>query len=47
MSRIETAPAGPAANGEDTLGTVDGVHPTDVGFMRMAEAIAPAVRPLL
>jgi hypothetical protein len=33
--------------GDDTLGTVDGVHPTDVGFMRMAEAIAPAVRPLL
>jgi hypothetical protein len=30
--------------GHDTLGTVDGTHPTDVGFMRMADSIGAAVR---
>ncbi|MBI5282955.1 MAG: SGNH/GDSL hydrolase family protein [Candidatus Solibacter usitatus] len=30
--------------GDDGEATVDGVHPTDVGFMRMAEAIGPVVR---
>jgi hypothetical protein len=29
--------------GEDGEGTVDGVHPTDLGFWRMAEVIGPAV----
>jgi lysophospholipase L1-like esterase len=29
--------------GDDGDGTVDGIHPTDLGFMRMADAIAPAV----
>ena len=24
--------------------TVDGVHPTDLGFMRMAEKIAPVLK---
>jgi lysophospholipase L1-like esterase len=38
--------------GEDLLGddgeaTVDGVHPTDAGFLRMAQVIAPAVAALL
>lgn len=33
--------------GDDTLGTVDGVHPTDVGFMRLAAVIGKAVKPLL
>jgi len=33
--------------GDDGEGTVDGVHPTDVGFLAMARAIAPALRPLL
>ena len=28
-------------------GTVDGVHPTDLGFMRMAEGIEPVLRKLL
>ncbi len=28
-------------------GTVDGIHPTDLGFMRMAEAYAPLLRQLL
>jgi lysophospholipase L1-like esterase len=39
----------PAENllGHDGEGTVDGVHPTDVGFMRMAETIAPVVEALL
>ena len=36
----------PAAGliGTDGEGTVDGVHPTDLGFMRMADGIEPAVR---
>jgi lysophospholipase L1-like esterase len=39
----------PAENllGHDGEGTVDGTHPTDVGFMRMAETIAPVVEALL
>jgi lysophospholipase L1-like esterase len=39
----------PADNllGTDGEGTVDGTHPTDLGFLRMAETIAPAIRPLL
>ncbi|WP_054957243.1 SGNH/GDSL hydrolase family protein [Paenibacillus dakarensis] len=27
--------------------TVDGVHPTDLGFLRMAQSLAPFIRPLL
>ena len=36
----------PAAKllGADAEGTVDGTHPTDLGFMRMADAIEPALR---
>ena len=36
----------PAAGliGTDSEGTVDGTHATDLGFMRMADAIEPAVR---
>jgi lysophospholipase L1-like esterase len=33
--------------GRDGEGTVDGTHPTDVGFMRMAEALHPILRQLL
>lgn len=33
--------------GDDSEATVDGTHPTDVGFMRMADALAPVLRPLL
>lgn len=29
--------------GRDGQGTVDGVHPTDLGFMRMADALAPVI----
>ena len=32
--------------GDDNLGTVDGSHPTDLGFMRMADAFAPVLEPL-
>ena len=30
--------------GADTEGTVDGTHPTDLGFLRMADAIEPGLR---
>lgn len=33
--------------GDDGEGTVDGSHPTDLGFYRMAEVFAAAIRPLL
>ncbi|MCX5658644.1 MAG: SGNH/GDSL hydrolase family protein [Planctomycetota bacterium] len=33
--------------GTDYEGTVDGVHPTDIGFLRMAEIFAPVLRPLV
>lgn len=33
--------------GSDGEATVDGVHPTDVGFMRMADVLTPAVKKAL
>jgi hypothetical protein len=33
--------------GLDGEGTVDGSHPTDLGFLRQAEAMAEAIAPLL
>jgi lysophospholipase L1-like esterase len=33
--------------GDDGEGTVDGSHPTDLGFMRQADAFADVLRPLL
>lgn len=33
--------------GDDGEGTVDGVHPTDLGFMRMAQTIGPVLESLL
>lgn len=33
--------------GDDGEGTVDGCHPTDIGFMRMSEVLLPVLRPLL
>jgi len=33
--------------GDDGEGTVDGVHPTDLGFLRMAETIGPVLRKIL
>ncbi|MBN1421619.1 MAG: exo-alpha-sialidase, partial [Planctomycetes bacterium] len=32
---------------EDNLATVDGSHPTDLGFLRQAEAFCAALRPIL
>lgn len=33
--------------GDDNEGTVDSSHPTDLGFLRQAEAFLPALKPLL
>jgi hypothetical protein len=33
--------------GDDGLGTVDGIHPTDVGFLRMADVLTPVVSRVL
>jgi len=33
--------------GDDSEGTVDGVHPNDLGMMRMAEAVIPSLRPII
>lgn len=33
--------------GTDGLGAVDGTHPTDLGYFRMAEALTPVLRPLV
>lgn len=33
--------------GDDGDGTVDGTHPTDLGFHRQAQALLPVVRSLL
>lgn len=38
---------GDALLGDDGEATVDGTHPTDVGFLRMAQALAPVIEPLL
>ncbi len=38
---------GDALLGTDGEATVDGTHPTDLGFMRMAEALAPVLREAL
>lgn len=33
--------------GSDGLGTVDGTHPTDLGFFRQADVLAPVIKALL
>jgi lysophospholipase L1-like esterase len=38
---------GDALLGDDGEGTVDGTHPTDLGFLRMAGVLAPVLRPLV
>lgn len=38
---------GEALLGHDGEGTVDGVHPTDLGFQRMAMVLSAALRPIL
>jgi lysophospholipase L1-like esterase len=39
--------AGENLLGTDDLATVDGVHPTDLGFMRMADALEPSLGAIL
>jgi len=39
--------AGVSLLGEDGEATVDGTHPTDVGFLRIAAALEPVLRPLV
>lgn len=45
-TRLGYVPA-TALYGDDGEATVDGTHPTDLGFRRMADTIAPALRPWL
>lgn len=45
VNNIHLVP-GPALLGPDGEGTVDGSHPTDLGFLRMADALAPVLRSL-
>ena len=33
--------------GDDGEATVDGTHPTDLGFMRMAAVLTPVIQPLV
>ena len=33
--------------GDDSEGTVDGCHPTDLGMARMADAFTGSLRPIL
>jgi lysophospholipase L1-like esterase len=33
--------------GDDFEGTVDGVHPNDLGMMRIAESLEPAIKKLI
>ena len=33
--------------GDDSLGTADGTHPTDVGFSRMLEKMSPKLNKIL
>ena len=37
----------PALLGDDAEGTVDGTHPTDLGFLRMADTVGAALTPLI
>ena len=39
--------AGERLLGDDGEATIDGSHPTDLGFVRMADALEPVLRPLL
>jgi len=39
--------AGDSLLGDDDEATVDGTHPTDVGFLRLGRALEPVLRPLV
>jgi hypothetical protein len=39
--------AGDKLIGDDGEGTVDGSHPTDLGFLRQADAFEEALKPIL
>jgi lysophospholipase L1-like esterase len=38
---------GDALLGKDGEDTVDGVHPTDLGFKRISESLYPVLKPLV
>jgi hypothetical protein len=46
VTRLTLVPGG-ILLGSDLEGTVDGTHPTDLGFLRMAEAIVPFLQPMI
>ena len=46
MTGLTYVPAGDLL-GHDGEATVDGVHFTDLGFMRMARGLLPVLKPLL
>jgi len=46
VTRLTLVPGG-ILLGDDREGTVDGTHPTDLGFMRMADALVPFLQPLV
>lgn len=46
VKQLYLLPARPQLAGREN-GTVDGVHPTDLGFLRMADAYAPLLRQIL
>ena len=46
LTGLHTA-SGANLMGKDTEGTVDGVHPNDIGMMRQADALAPVLRRLV
>jgi hypothetical protein len=46
VTQLHYLPGGPQLGGEEN-GTVDGVHPTDLGFYRMAVAYRPVLEGIL
>ncbi|MFH1747477.1 MAG: SGNH/GDSL hydrolase family protein [Planctomycetota bacterium] len=46
VEHLHYLPGEPQLAGREN-GTVDGVHPTDLGFYRMAEAYEPVLRRIL
>jgi len=46
LTRLQYLPGEPQLAGDEN-GTVDGVHPTDLGFVRIADAYEPILRAIL